>query len=684
MESSEESRTIWAWTADPEDPTTLATERKSYQAPFDVHCLYAPRSLPSKLIAVSTAGTVACLSGDQMQISDNGTMQGGGAGSVVVKSMIITRQRCSFAPIPTPPSAVVWTIIQVPSEVPRVRLQVTVFDDDGKINPSVSGMVGLSDELNAFRDVTLDSSGHLSVLWSDCSWSRYKLARSSPDEPLNLIRHEPQVNLSRQKITSHTATSLIHLNTTHVLFASLEPGHTNVDILIWDLQYQAVLARRTVPLPSSVSNPRIQLIPTLDATQALLVVSTSLTEARGASTSLVYSVPLTVPTSSSLANAIGAAQSTVTNDWIEPTGGDSEEAQGLMTTSERDTLDRLDEALTREGVQAANDVVLRFQQSASLANISRDFAEEVCRRLLKPIPKSTGQAKADNVPSSVLPLLERGLVSNGYAEHEMGVVGAVVDRSDWVALRLCLERVRDIPEDALVHLLKRAISISGKGPKQGVNGMDVDSPPKSKTQSNKDDAPSLSELLAQVVQYPTTAGPLRVAMKKHLSVDDLVSILEALEQIIRKETQTVSAMTASDPKHSLFAQARTFPIVDSPRGKHQLTRSSDLQSIQFFQHILDTFLLSILSSPSPELQNSILSISTHIQSSVDLIAAFEKLRGPLEPFVRAQEERVLAEKERATKTGHTEQKWAKLKKRTERHRKLDEAVAVYQIETLTL
>lgn len=52
--------------------------------------------------------------------------------------------------------------------------------------------------------------------------------------------------------------------------------------------------------------------------------------------------------------------------------------------------------------------------------------------------------------------------------------------------------------------------------------------------------------------------------------------------------------------------------------------------------------------------------------------------------MRAQEERILAEKECAARTGHTEQKWAKLKKRSERHRKMDEAVAVYQIEKLTL
>ncbi|KAG8893065.1 hypothetical protein FRC01_013790, partial [Tulasnella sp. 417] len=445
--------------------------------------------------------------------------------------------------------------------------------------------------------------------------------------------------------------------------------HQTVDILIWDLQYQALLAHRTLSLPPGAPNSHIQLVPTPDTTHALLVVSTSPAKARGSATSLVYSVPLTVPAASSLANAINATHSASVEGWVESDRVDSVSDEGLMTATERQTLDKLDETLRRQGVQAANDVVLQFQQSTGLANLSRDFAAEACKRLLQPLPKATGNAKTEKVPSSVTPLLERGLVSNGCVAHELGVVGAIMDRSDWVALRLCIGQVKDIPEDALVQGLKRVILANPKDFSPTTDRMDVDSKSPPKGQSAQSNAPSVQEFLVQLVQYPTTAGSLRVALKKHLSLDDLAPVLAALDRIIGKELHDISAMSLKDPKRSLFAQ-----------------------SIQFFQHILDTFLLSILSSSAtssaqPEqqqLQASILSISAHVQNSIDMISALEKLRGPLEPFVRAQEERILADKERATRTGHTEQKWAKLRKRGERHRKMDEAVAVYQIEKLVL
>ncbi|KIO32820.1 hypothetical protein M407DRAFT_4307 [Tulasnella calospora MUT 4182] len=687
IDNSLESRTIWAWTSFPEDPTTLAADRKSYQAPFPVYALYAPRSLPSKLLVVSSTGTVACLGGEEMLPFENSSTQGGTSSTGVLKSIIIPRQRCSFAPTTVPPSAVLLTVLQDAQETPELRLNVTVFDDDGNIDASASGTVDLSNGTNlllqTIRDVTIDHAGNFSVLWSDLSWSLYTLSRPSLSEPLVLTHHEPQVQLSQHKLTTLTSTSLIHLNTTHILFASLEPGQQNADILIWDLQYQALLAHRTLSLPSGIPNSQIQLVSTLDTTHALLVVSTSPAKTRGSATSFVYSVPLTVPATSSLANAINAAQSTSADDWVEHDGEEVAGAEGLMIASERQTLNKLDDVLRRQGVQAANDVVLQFQQSTGLVNLSRDFAAEVCKRLLQPLPKATESGKAGKVPSSVTPLLERGLVSNGCVPHEMGVVGAILDRSDWVALRLCLRQVKDIPEDALVQVLKRVILANANDSSLTVNGMDVDSTSSPKRQSAQSDVPSIQEFLVQLVQYPTTAGSLRVAMKKHLSIGS--DYRERTARHFGNDDEGSQEIALCSGKSSRPATCTSL----SPTDLNTIVT----QSVQFFQHILDTFLLSILSSSTstsatqPEqqqLQTSMLSISTHIQNSISLISALEKLRGPLEPFVRAQEERMLAEKERAANTGHTEQKWAKLRKRSERHKKMDEAVAVYQIEKLTL
>lgn len=57
----------------------------------------------------------------------------------------------------------------------------------------------------------------------------------------------------------------------------------------------------------------------------------------------------------------------------------------------------------------------------------------MCKRQLQPLPKATGSGKVEKIPSSITPLLERGVISNGCVPHEMGIVGAILERSDWVS-----------------------------------------------------------------------------------------------------------------------------------------------------------------------------------------------------------------------------------------------------------
>lgn len=129
-------------------------------------------------------------------------------------------------------------------------------------------------------------------------------------------------------------------------------------------------------------------------------------------------------------------------------------------------------------------------------------------------------------------------------------------------MKLCLRHVKDIPEEALIQVLKRVISANSNESLPTVNGMNVDSMPSPNRRAAKPTIPSLQEFLVLLVQYPTTAGPLRVAMKKHLSVDDLAPILGALDRTIGKELHDVSAMATRDSKRSPFAQA-SLPVRNS-------------------------------------------------------------------------------------------------------------------------
>lgn len=83
---------------------------------------------------------------------ENNSTQEGASSTVVLKSIIIPRQRCSFAPTSVPPSAVVLTVLQSTHKTPGIWLNVTVFDDDGNIDASASGTVDLSNGANVSPD----------------------------------------------------------------------------------------------------------------------------------------------------------------------------------------------------------------------------------------------------------------------------------------------------------------------------------------------------------------------------------------------------------------------------------------------------------------------------------------------------------------------------------------------------
>lgn len=119
---------------------------------------------------------------------------------------------------------------------------------------------------------------------------------------------------------SSTDLSLLSLGSSHVLLASIPSHSSEICLLLWDLAYSVLLASHTFPIPSSLAfdpDPKaggiaIELVAGT-STQALLALSPKSSSSKsGASSkakSTILVVPYGVPPVSTIANAMGRAES---------------------------------------------------------------------------------------------------------------------------------------------------------------------------------------------------------------------------------------------------------------------------------------------------------------------------------------------------------------------------------------
>jgi gephyrin len=106
------------------------------------------------------------------------------------------------------------------------------------------------------------------------------------------------------------------LSESHVLLAALTKQPTpEIVLLVWDLQYSVLLASHLMVVPSTLfyskdAGIKLDLVPAASSSQALLVLSPSSSSKTTETTSprsTVLVVPLAVPATSTIANAMGRA-----------------------------------------------------------------------------------------------------------------------------------------------------------------------------------------------------------------------------------------------------------------------------------------------------------------------------------------------------------------------------------------
>ncbi|KAG8960387.1 hypothetical protein FRC03_006584 [Tulasnella sp. 419] len=305
-------------------------------------------------------------------------------------------------------------------------------------------------------------------------------------------------------------------------------------MLIWDLNYNALLASRSQPIPPSVcrdgvSNIMVDLS-SAGPSQAILVLSTpsNYKYLKGSSSdlsreSVILNIPYVVPSRSSLSSVVGKGDAA--RDWLAPSATSDvpkELAGAIVNPDEATVIKRMNQILSRnhdeEGFRKADEVVMDYLQDlfdrdkrTKLSSlVSHEFVSAILRILLPPPPSPTGNLL--KTPPTVTKLISQGAISQIQLLNEGGVVGILRQRNDWVAIGTCLKHIPDISEDILVQLLHDVVAAHLSTTVDTSDGMDVDRPAQPRAVS----IPPLSSFLESTMAYPTSSQALRIALRKHL------------------------------------------------------------------------------------------------------------------------------------------------------------------------
>jgi hypothetical protein len=135
-------------------------------------------------------------------------------------------------------------------------------------------------------------------------------------------------------------------------------------VLLWDLRYSVVLASHRFPIPNNLTASKagisLKLTPTSN-TQVLLSLSSRSQGKSSKSRCAVFVIPVTVPTTSTIANAMGRASSSA--KWlVAPNGG----PLSVSFSSDRhDLLNKLRSTIRQNDLEAADSAFSEWLETKS-------------------------------------------------------------------------------------------------------------------------------------------------------------------------------------------------------------------------------------------------------------------------------------------------------------------------------
>ncbi|KAK7467596.1 hypothetical protein VKT23_004649 [Stygiomarasmius scandens] len=492
--------------------------------------------------------------------------------------------------------------------------------------------------LQKYHLYTCSSSGWISLLSSDGTWSSSQLSSS----PFNLYP-VPETTLR----LSISPQSLLPLNTSHVLLAA--HNNSGIVLLLWDLAFSVLLASRTIP--SSTAPTSLSLIDATESGHILLVTQSN------KSRSSILAIPITVPASSTVANALGkagAGDAFLLKSEEASSGSASKKKKDKVPLEPKAFFAYVDNR-EKEGEKLGFNAIRETFLSTQSCEIARW-------------------------------LLDRGLVSSSMFSQDGGLLGVLRSRGDWETITQILSQnqVPDLTENEVIETLAvviahhRAISSGESGPMQ-VDSSSSSPPlpqflstllsstswfhsPSSLRIALRSYLPSASSSSGSVSTTSTTTGGAKVTPETLL--DTLLPLLTILVSWIRvhlhssTEDVKVRMPTKKDvvKKDGVYVfQPRASSSKDGVKGDSEKETPASAQTpplhsiLSLLTPLIDISYIHLISLPPSSLKipsstpHRLLRLltdlqETHLPTLLAQIELTEPLRGALEGFGRAQRE----------------------------------------------
>ncbi|TFY67644.1 hypothetical protein EVJ58_g1487 [Rhodofomes roseus] len=546
-------------------------------------------------------------------------------------------------------------------------------------------------------DVSFSTSGCLSVLTRSGKWTAYRVS-VSPSSTLSTLPLSPPVYLfslsflsSVSHASAHTSEiSLLALTSSHVLLACITLANPEITLLLWDVQYGVILAEQQFACPLNLyrgkgRGVRMDLVASGSAaepSQALLVLHPADAKSQESlfprATSVLV-VPLSVPRTSTIANALGRAAAS--QAYLRPEADSPQRVKGTQLTLELGGLEP-EQGRTLKAL-------LEVQEKGRTAEVEKRWAAYVeaggpegkprlghlfVKQLLDvlflvPSPGrdvATTNATEAYARGVLTYLLERRAVSDAMIEG--GLLPALMVRNDWSNAVLALSTVIDLPESDIISLLAKIVAHHRQS-NTNPDAMQVDSPsPPFST------PPTLPAFLALCVTSPASPGPLRVALRKHLpDAEDVLCLIEVLDRWVGKwgeeELRLVPDRVKKDT-HGMYV-----PIFEDERNPDM----PPLDKILLFtQAVLDSSFVALLAHPPAHAL--LRTLLARLEPELALIAELQSLKGPLSAFASAQSRSAFLHGPGRAK-GES-QDWRQRKKAQTEQREMN--IGMYQMEELVI
>ncbi|KAI0939855.1 hypothetical protein AcV5_001129 [Taiwanofungus camphoratus] len=691
-------KTVWIW----EDELSGGVmsggtqKKKSTVASHRIAHIYVPEELPDHVLLTGVNGDLS-VADMQLNVQGSSSPVEADRETSLLKHILFPRRMCSFAPSRTAPSQGVISVSFLQNNS-KLRISVIAVDQEGGTHPLGSYPINLDE--HEFVDVSLSSSGYISVLTRSGSWHSYQL-ETLDNSTLSLNVSAEPIRLksltfvpTSSSSLSFSEISLMAVSSSHVLLAGITTGSgAELTLLLWDLRYSVLLASHTSSIPSTLLRDKqkgvvLEFLAAQDAplpTQVLLVLSPHTHNGRaetGAARTSILVVPVSVPPASTIANALGRAAAGA--KWLvsatqKPSPENMSPAQAKVVHVMRSAMEQkrpegADQAFFNWVAQEEEPRQNGVSQGTETAEDPRPqlgyvFVKQVLDIVFRTPGKSSNAVIGiPYSPKVVQYLLEKRTVSAGMVEG--GLFSALTLRQDWQSAVLAMQTVSDISEADIIALLHRVVEAHRKSHSSSSvaeNAMEVD--------FVSTDLPSLPAFLSQVVRYPMSSSALRVALRQHLAdAEDLICVLTVLDVWIEARCSEEVRLLPDQVKKDLHG----VPIpLYTERKKDDLPPLDKV--LTFLQDLLDASLLALLAhTPAHAFFRKLLG---RLQPELTFISEMEQLHGPLQPFAAAHARAVIEGAQGVPKVD-THVDWRRRKKRA--HEQAEMNLGLYQVEELVI